>query len=220
MHPIEHLRSLARAGDLPAEWLIPESAEALEGLIGDRNALVMGCRKLLEHHAVCGPMWWLCGQVLTARDPRRALDRLVEVFLDDPTSLHLSLALADVDGDGPDAPRIVEASLAAAGGVVPVQPFDPRDFATTSAGVSGAVWVVAPLGTVVPDEIFAAVTRSPDATDPEVTTHQLTVRRPRPVEVLAVEAIDLVIRPDGIAGATVLGTSPDVAFVPELLARG
>lgn len=145
MHPIEHLRYLARVGPAPASWLVPEVAEALHGLVGDRNALVLGSRKLLEHHAACGPLWWLCGRVLTARDPASELRALERAFLDDPTPLESSLALAGAD----DTPALVEATMAASSGVLVDAPV-PSD---------GPVWVVAGVGTLVHDAIFEFATR-------------------------------------------------------------
>ncbi len=205
MHPIEYLRYVARSGDAPAEWLVPEAAEALRGLIGDHQALVMGCRKLLEHHARCGPMWWLCGHVLGARNARAVIDDLLETFLDDPTSLQLSLALADVDAGGPETPLIVQAALLAEPGVVVAD--DPAGPGTVGTG-DRPVWVVAGVGTLVPVEIFTAVTGG-----------EPTGRRRR-VEVIDAENIACVVRPDGIHGAEALRGGPDVPFIPELLARG
>lgn len=209
MHPIEYLRYLARADDAPTEWLIPEAADALRGLIGDHQALVTGCRKLLEHHALRGPMWWLCGHVLVARDPWAVIDDLVDTFVSDPTRLHLSLALADVDLDTPAAPRVLDATLAAPAGVV------VADVGSTWSSRAGTddetrpIWIVAGVGTVVPGEIFATVVEGASSHD-----------RHRRFEMLDTASIVRVIRADGISGAEALRAGPDVSFIPELLARG
>ncbi len=208
VHPIEYLRYVARSGDASAEWLVPEAAEALRGLIDDHQTLVMGCRKLLEHHAQCGPMWWLCGHLLAARDARAAVDDLLETFLDDPTPLQLSLALADVDVAGPTTPLIVQAALAAAPGVVVADTGRVGSTTTVIDRGSRPIWVVAGVGTLVPGEIFTAVT------DGEPSG------RHRAVAVLGVDSIARVIRPDGPHGVEALRCGPDVPFIPELLARG
>lgn len=140
MHPIEHLRYLARVGDAPASWLVPEAAEALRGLLGDRNALVLGSRKLLEHHPACGPLWWLCGRILVARDPALGIEDLIETFVEDPTPLESSLALAGADG----SPRILEVAMATGTRVAIDQPV-PGD---------EPVWVAAGVGTLVPEAVF------------------------------------------------------------------
>lgn len=208
MHPIEYLRYLARADDAPTEWLIPEAADALRGLIGDHQALVTGCRKLLEHHALRGPMWWLCGHVLAARDPWAVIDDLVDTFVSDPTRLHLSLALADVDLDTPAAPTVLEATLAAPTGVV-VADTGPAWSPRAGTDETRPIWVLAGVGTVVPREIFATVVQGASSHD-----------RHRRIELLDTASISRVIRADGISGPEALRSGPDVPFVPELLARG
>ncbi|HET8929341.1 MAG TPA: hypothetical protein VFN21_01665, partial [Acidimicrobiales bacterium] len=215
MHPIEYLRYVARAGDAPPDWLIPEAAEALRGLIGDHQALVMGCRKLLEHHARCGPMWWLCGQVLTSRDPHRVLDDLVERFLADPTPLQLSLALVDATPGTADSPLIVEAALASAAGVV------ARDGTFGGSPPPGAesagreIWVVAGIGTLVPVEIFAAATgdgpggADDDETGRAASPGSFATGLRGAVDVMAIDTIDRVIRPTASGGVELLRTGPD-----------
>lgn len=229
MHPIEYLRYVARAGDAPAEWLVPEAAEALRGLIGDHNALVMGCRKLLEHHPHRGPMWWLCGHVLAARDPHGVLDELIVEFERDPTPLQLSLALADVPPGAGGSPLIVETTLASAAGVLVG---DQLPGSTTAAGSGGGgpqLWVVAGVGTVVPVEIFSAVTCGMTGGVDRGTTGPAVGATGgtgpfrgagRPLHVAGADAIDRVIRPTGAFGAEVLRHGTDVPFIPELLARG
>ena len=217
MHPIEHLRHLARAGDIPPEWLVPEAATALRGLADDRHALVLACRKLLEHHARCGPLWWLCGRLLTARNPRAVLDESIETFVDDPTPLHLSLTLAGVSDDGPQ-PFVVETTMVGGSGVLVDDATVSADGADT--GVAGAppVWVVAGIGTFVADEVFRAVTGTPVVRPGTARVGNRREHRP-PVVVLDPAQIDLLIRPTGVEGVAVLRGAPDAPVVPELLAR-
>jgi hypothetical protein len=78
--PFERLRYLARhAGDDRA--LVLEAADCLADFSYDPTQLVTVCRRLLAHHARCGPLWWLCARVITAPDPAegaREASRLIE----------------------------------------------------------------------------------------------------------------------------------------------
>lgn len=203
VHPIEYLRHLARSGDSDPEWLVPEAAAALRALTGDRHGLVMGCRKLLEHHPRCGPLWWLCGHLLMARSPRTALDELTGTFAQDPTRLHLSLALADV-AEAETSPRIVDTMLLAPGGVL----VD----AEVSTGTD-PVWVIAGVGTVVPDEILTAARRAEKSDSGRR-------RRGRAVVTVDLEQVDRVVRPTGVLAPGEAAAHPDVPVVPELFSRG
>lgn len=70
MHPIEHLRYVARASGAEAGLLVRETADALAGVIRVEPAgLVPACRRLIERHLTVGPVWWLAARVLTAPDP-------------------------------------------------------------------------------------------------------------------------------------------------------
>ncbi len=134
MHPIEYLRYLARnEGDEP-EYLIPQAAEALDALGDDHGALVMGCRKLIEYHPGCGPLWWLCARALTAPDVHESLLGSVDAFEADTTGLHVGLALADADVE----PIVCRTIFANAQGAIVPPPVDDRP-----------LWVIAGVGTVV-----------------------------------------------------------------------
>ena len=205
VHPIEHLRYLARSGDAPAAWLVPEAAEALHGLAHDRNALVMGSRKLLESIPLCGPLWWLCGHTLLASDPYVALDELVATFEADPTSLQLSLALSDADD-----PVIYEAALVGQSkAVVWVDDYSWPD----EPGSSGASWLTVSIGTVVPDQIFTAATTQADFNS------NATERRAGAYRLIELAAIDQLIRPTGCGTPSSARSKPDVSLVPELMSR-
>lgn len=100
MHPIEHLRYLARAGYADAPELVAETASALRGLgVGHAN-LVLTCRRIVERHPTCGPLWWLCAELLTALEPRDTLRRCVDRVRVDSTPAHLSDHLAARFPDG------------------------------------------------------------------------------------------------------------------------
>ncbi|HWD23845.1 MAG TPA: hypothetical protein VG368_00110 [Acidimicrobiales bacterium] len=86
MHPIERLRYVARAGDADPGLLAQEAADALGTLGGDARALVPACRRLLEFHPSCAPLWWVCARLLVASDLRQAADLAAQLLYDDPTA--------------------------------------------------------------------------------------------------------------------------------------
>lgn len=88
---MERLRHLARAGGGDPVAVVREAASALRGLGDDPAGLVVACRRLVEKHPTCGPLWWLCAHVVTAAEP--ALGAAVLV-----SDLVVIEALAAADG--------------------------------------------------------------------------------------------------------------------------
>ncbi len=193
MHPIEHLRYLARDGDPDPRWVVPEAAAALRSLTADRHALVMAARTLVRPLARCGPLWWLTAHLLAATDPRTRIDELLDEFTADPTGLQVSLALADVSED----PVVVDAWIVSSTGSA----ITDRRGLHGSSTTNRPIWVSAGVGTVVDDRYFA-VARSGTTGDS--------------VEVLDPARVDRWIRPTG-SGSRV--GRPDAPFIPELLGR-
>ncbi len=102
MHPIEHLRYVARTGgDVPQSLLTQEAAYALAdlGYTHDENPaeLIMACRQLLQRHGVAGAMWTLTARVCVAGDPHQAAMELVKQMKSDPTAQHVADALRNLD---------------------------------------------------------------------------------------------------------------------------
>ncbi|MET0577150.1 MAG: hypothetical protein ABW122_00720, partial [Ilumatobacteraceae bacterium] len=95
MHPIERLRYVARARGADAESLVRETAGALRGLGLDSSGLVVACRRIVERHPTCGPLWWLCARMLTSADPMAAARGAIDEMEDDPTVDRLIDALPD-----------------------------------------------------------------------------------------------------------------------------
>ncbi len=95
MHPIERLRYVARARGADPEALVVETASALRGLGLDPSGSVVACRRIVERHPTCGPLWWLCSRLLTGPDPARAIRAAVDEITTDPTAGRLADALAD-----------------------------------------------------------------------------------------------------------------------------
>ncbi len=69
MHPIEHLRYVARARGADPVSLVRETAAALSGLGHEPAGIVLATRRIVQRHPTCGPLWWLCSHVLGALDP-------------------------------------------------------------------------------------------------------------------------------------------------------
>ena len=71
MHPIEHLRYVARATGADPALVASEAAGALAQMAAmDPAGLVPACRRLIERHLTSGPVWWLSARVLGADDQR------------------------------------------------------------------------------------------------------------------------------------------------------
>lgn len=95
VHPMEHLRYVARShGSDPVEIAL-QTANALAPMAADSASLVVLTRRMVEHHPQAGPLWWMCSSALTAID---AYDTLVDncaALRDDDTARHVVDALPD-----------------------------------------------------------------------------------------------------------------------------
>ena len=85
VHPLEHLRHVARSEGVDPRVLVEETAAALRGMALDPAGLLLAARRMLERQPECGPLWVLCSRMLTADDPRAAARLTVREVLDDPT---------------------------------------------------------------------------------------------------------------------------------------
>ncbi|MEL6892912.1 MAG: hypothetical protein AAFP84_15050 [Actinomycetota bacterium] len=95
VHPIEHLRYVARAHGVDAGALVEETAHALGSLHFDPSGLVVACRRIVERHPFGGPLWWLCSNVVTSSEPFEAVWELAEAVRADPTPSELADALPE-----------------------------------------------------------------------------------------------------------------------------
>jgi hypothetical protein len=95
MHPIERLRSVARASGAPAGAVARESVGALMTFADDPQGMLTACRQLVTRHPGSGPMVWLACRVLTAVDKRAAAREAANALAGDPTAQELALALPD-----------------------------------------------------------------------------------------------------------------------------
>jgi hypothetical protein len=95
VHPIEHLRYVARAQGADPTSLVEETAHALGSLRFDPSGLVVACRRIVERHPFTGPLWWLCANVTTSAEPFDAVWELADEIRSDPTGAELAAAIAD-----------------------------------------------------------------------------------------------------------------------------
>ena len=93
MHPIEHLRYVARAGGGDPGDLAREVAFALGSMRADPANLVVASRRMIERHPDAGPMWWLCAHLLVSDDPSTLAWELADLLMDDPVVDRLAAAL-------------------------------------------------------------------------------------------------------------------------------
>ena len=96
MHPIEHLRYVARSGSTDPDLLAREAASALADVARlEPPGLLPACRRLIERHLTAGPMWWLSARMLAADDPGVAARLAVSELDHDMTARHLAMSLPD-----------------------------------------------------------------------------------------------------------------------------
>jgi hypothetical protein len=167
VHPIERLRYVARAGWAAPAVLAAEAAWALADLaLHEEAALVPACRRLLDRHPGCGPLWWVAARVLTAGDPVEEAERCAEALETDATS---DLLAEELDADGRavrhggvgDAAGadvvVVEAEALGPGGMI----IDPDDTGLLEAAraVEVPIWVEAGVGRVMPPKMWEAMAR-------------------------------------------------------------
>ncbi|NIR37785.1 MAG: hypothetical protein GWN79_27235 [Actinobacteria bacterium] len=93
MHPIERLRYVARAGDVPAAPLVREAAAALAAFADDPMELLTACKQLIERRPACGPLVWVAARMLTGSDPSTEAWDAVEALERDRTGAELAHAL-------------------------------------------------------------------------------------------------------------------------------
>ncbi len=261
MHPIEHLRYVARAGRSDPLDLVAEAAHALGAFDDDPAGLVAAARQLVARHRAVGPLWWTCSRVLVAAEPRaeaqRAIDDLeadataqvLGAFVPDearvlvvgwPSTVVPGLArrgdldvLAADDGTGVDLGRIlgrvdvpvldvpsqgVGAAAATADVVVLEAEVAGPDAALCAPGSRAAaavaraagrtVWLVAPVGRVLPGPTYAAcVAGAVDGDEPWESD----------LDEVPLSLVDRVVGPDGPVEPAEGVRSPGCPVAPELL---
>jgi hypothetical protein len=96
MHPIEHLRYVARATGADPGLVTREAASALADMCRSQPAgLLPACRRLIERHIAAAPLWWLSARMLGADDPIGAARLALDELDNDQTDRHLAYELPD-----------------------------------------------------------------------------------------------------------------------------
>ncbi len=95
MHPIERLRSIARARGVDQVVLVREAAGALAQLDGEPGELVTACRRIVALQPAAGSLWWLAARVLSSSAPDREIWRAADAIVADRTDRELAHALPD-----------------------------------------------------------------------------------------------------------------------------
>jgi len=95
VHPIEHLRYVARAQGADPASLAAETAHALGSIHFDPTGLVVACRRIVERHPFTGPLWWLCSSMLTSSEPFEVVWELADRVRCDATPSRLAIEIPD-----------------------------------------------------------------------------------------------------------------------------
>jgi hypothetical protein len=93
VHPIEHLRWVARSPEGEAASVVAEAAAALATFADEPAGLVTACRRLIQRRPEAAPLWWLCARVLTAFDPDVEAWEACSDIESDPTGTRLAEVL-------------------------------------------------------------------------------------------------------------------------------
>ena len=216
MHPIERLRYVARAGWAAPAVLAAEAAWALGDLaLHEESAVLPACRRLLDRHPGCGPLWWVAARILTAGDAAQEAERCADALESDRTS---DLLAEDLGGRRRAVRRggigdvvsadvvIVEVDAMGPGGVV--LDGDHLGLLEAARAVEVPVWVEAGVGRVMPPKLWDALVRRVE-----------TAHVPRSGSVLGLEGIDQVAGPGGVQAVAVALAGTDCPEPGELLAR-
>lgn len=95
VHPIEHLRFVARAQGADPTMLALETAQALAHMAFDSSGLVVSCRRVVERHPTVGTLWWLCSHLLVTTDPTVRARELASELYDDATADRMVAEIPD-----------------------------------------------------------------------------------------------------------------------------
>jgi hypothetical protein len=216
VHPIERLRYVARAGWGAPAVLAAEAAWALGDLaMYDDPAVVPACRRLLDRHPGCGPLWWVAARILTAGDRAEEAERCADALESDPTAQRLQHDLGAERravrhggvGDVASADVVVvEVDAIGPGGAV----LDADDMGLIGAAreLEVPVWIEAGVGRVMPSRLWEAI------------VHRVEVApTARAGTIVGLEGIARVAGPFGVQDVAIALASSDCPEPAELLSR-
>ena len=89
VHPIEHLRYVARSHGADPVDVALGAADALAAVARDSAATLVSAKRLVEHHPLNAPLWTVCAHAVTAMDPYAAVDSVAARIANDPTAQHV-----------------------------------------------------------------------------------------------------------------------------------
>lgn len=96
VHPIEHLRYVARAHGADPVDVALGAADALAGVARDPGATLVSARRLVEHHPLNAQLWAVCAHAVTSIDVVTDLRAVSRELSSDPTSDHVVDMLDDI----------------------------------------------------------------------------------------------------------------------------
>lgn len=216
MHAIERLRWVAGTRWAPAGELAAEAAWALAELAADEPVAVLpACRRLLDRHPGCGPLWWVAATVLTSPDAVAEATRCADLLLEDPTEDLLPEAV-------PAASRAVRrgslADVAGADLVVVTADALGHGGAVVDGGAAGLLaaavelqvpaWVVAGVGRLLPPRLW-------DALCPRIGSRHAADRHGP--EIVPLRGVTTVVGPTGADALDVALARPSCGEPPELI---
>jgi hypothetical protein len=216
VHPIERLRYVARAEWAPPALLASEAAWGLGELAQHEEAAVLpACRRLIDRHPGCGPLWWVAARILTAGDPVAEAGRCADALDDDLTADLLAEELDAIrrvvrhGGMGEVAGAevvVVQSDAIGVGGMV----IDGDDIGMIEAARAAEVpvWVEAGVGRVLPPKLWDAL-----------SARLHGARASHTGVVVSLQGVDHVAGPSGTHTVRLALESCDCPEPPELLSR-
>jgi len=216
VHPIERLRYVARAGWGAPDVLAAEAAWALADLAErEPQAVLPSCRRLLDRHPGCGPMWWVAARIVTAGDPVAEAERCADALECDVTDALLEDALPEgartVRRGGVSdvaSADVVVVHVDAIGPGAMVVDADVRGLLDAAHAVEVPIWVEAGVGRILPPRLWDALARKV-ASSAEGRTGVI-------VDLAGVERV---VGPNGAQPPRLAVAGSDCPEPPELLAR-
>ena len=93
VHPIEHLRYVARSAGAPQGLLMVESTRALASFHDDPVGLVTACRRIVSRQLSMGGLWWVASRLLCSPEPLAEARAIIVEVEADRTDRQLAIAI-------------------------------------------------------------------------------------------------------------------------------
>ena len=206
VHPIERLRYVARAGDLPDRVLIPESMPAFGAFSHDENALLVAIRQLISRQPESPGLLCLGAHMLYAVDAWDAGHRVVDGFVTDTTA-DVAESIAIAESGGTD----VIDSIASGPGQV-LCPSGTQSWIEHARRAGRSVVVVTPYGSRLPELMWRSYLDRNGYGEPTGDGVPPVSR-----EVIALDSFDDLIDRDGVKPLD--AWSPDCPEAVEIARR-